>query len=174
VAGCLSEAGIAPARLNRAIMVVRTYPIRVGGTSGWIGQEIEFEELSNRSGIPIDELRKTETGSVSYKQRRVAEFDWGQLRHSVILNGATEIAITFADYFGIENRAATTYSELNDGAQDFVQKVERVAGVPVTLISKALVIPPFLMGCSRRTYAAIFSFCAGVMPPMPMFGRSLL
>ena len=38
----------------------------------------------------------------------------------------------------------------------------------------APVIPPFLTGCSRRTYAAIFSFCAGVMPPMPMFGRSLL
>jgi len=36
------------------------------------------------------------------------------------------------------------------------------------------VIPPFLTGCIRRTYAAIFSFCAGVMPPMPMFGRSLL
>jgi hypothetical protein len=36
------------------------------------------------------------------------------------------------------------------------------------------VIPPFLTGCSRRTYAAIFSFMAGVMPPMPMFGRSLL
>ena len=36
------------------------------------------------------------------------------------------------------------------------------------------VIPPFLVGCSRRIHAAIFSFCAGVMPPMPMFGRSLL
>jgi hypothetical protein len=36
------------------------------------------------------------------------------------------------------------------------------------------VIPPFLMGCVCRTYAAIFSFCAGVMLPMPMFGRSLL
>jgi hypothetical protein len=34
--------------------------------------------------------------------------------------------------------------------------------------------PPFLTGCIRRTYAAIFSFWAGVMPPMPMFGRSLL
>jgi len=38
----------------------------------------------------------------------------------------------------------------------------------------ALVISPFLTGCVRRTYAAIFSFMAGVMPPMPMFGRSLL
>jgi ParB family chromosome partitioning protein len=37
-----------------------------------------------------------------------------------------------------------------------------------------MVIPPFLTGCIRRTYAAIFSFMAGVMPPMPMLGRSLL
>ena len=36
------------------------------------------------------------------------------------------------------------------------------------------VISPFLTGCGCRTYAAIFSFCAGVMPPMPIFGRSLL
>ena len=37
-----------------------------------------------------------------------------------------------------------------------------------------VVIPPFLTRCSRRIHAAIFSFWAGVMPPMPMFGRSLL
>ena len=36
------------------------------------------------------------------------------------------------------------------------------------------VISPFLTGCIRRIHAAIFSFWAGVMPPMPMFGRSLL
>jgi integrase len=36
------------------------------------------------------------------------------------------------------------------------------------------VIPPFLTGCIRRIYAALFSFWAGVMPPMPMLGRSLL
>ena len=36
------------------------------------------------------------------------------------------------------------------------------------------VIPPFLMGPSRRTQAADFSFMAGVMPPLPMLGRSLL
>jgi hypothetical protein len=35
------------------------------------------------------------------------------------------------------------------------------------------VIPPFLAGCGCRTYAAIFSFMAGVMPPMPIFGRSV-
>ncbi len=38
----------------------------------------------------------------------------------------------------------------------------------------ATVILPVLTGFGRRLHAAIFSFCAGVMPPMPMLGRSLL
>ena len=42
------------------------------------------------------------------------------------------------------------------------------------VFKKSRVIPPFLTGCIRRIYAANFSFCAGVMPRMPMFGRSLL
>jgi len=42
---------------------------------------------------------------------------------------------------------------------------DRVVGV---------VIPPFLMGLSRRIQAAASSFIAGAMPPMPMLGRSLL
>ena len=36
------------------------------------------------------------------------------------------------------------------------------------------VILPVLTGRDRRTHAAIFSFMAGVTPPMPMLGRSLL
>ena len=40
--------------------------------------------------------------------------------------------------------------------------------------SSMAVIPPFLAGRIRRIHAAIFSFWTGVMPPMPMFGRSLL
>lgn len=36
------------------------------------------------------------------------------------------------------------------------------------------VIPPFLRGLGRRIYAAIFSFWAGVIPPLPMLGRSWL
>jgi transposase len=36
------------------------------------------------------------------------------------------------------------------------------------------VILPFLTGLYRRIHAASFSFWAGVIPPMPIFGRSLL
>lgn len=41
-------------------------------------------------------------------------------------------------------------------------------------IEVLMVIPPFLVGFWRRIYAANCSFWAGVMPPMPMFGRSWL
>jgi putative intracellular protease/amidase len=36
----------------------------------------------------------------------------------------------------------------------------------------AMVIPPFLMRAMSRGYAASASFCFGVMPPMPVLGRS--
>jgi hypothetical protein len=37
-----------------------------------------------------------------------------------------------------------------------------------------MVIPPFLTGWTGRFYAAILSFMLGVMPPIPILGRSLL
>ncbi|SFD91067.1 hypothetical protein SAMN04488523_103322 [Sulfitobacter brevis] len=60
---------------------------------------------------------------------------------------------------------------------DFVRRAECPAvsiGPRPPATESSMVILPYLTGCRRRTYAAIFSFIAGVMPPMPMFGRSLL
>ena len=34
--------------------------------------------------------------------------------------------------------------------------------------------PPLFRGSEKYGYAAVLSFCLGVMPPMPMLGRSLL
>ena len=42
------------------------------------------------------------------------------------------------------------------------------------LFNVAAVIIPFLAAFKSRAYAACFSFIAGVIPPMPVFGRSLL
>lgn len=140
VSGCLSDAGIAPERVRRVIMVVRTYPIRVGGTSGWMGREILMRMVSDRSGIPMSEFDDVERGTISGNPRRIAEFDWAQLRRSAVLNGATDIAVTFADYLGVENRDATTFAELNEVARAFIERVGRVAGAPVSLVSKEFAV----------------------------------
>ena len=135
--GCISDAGIAPRMVRDVIMVLRTYPIRVGGPSGPMGREIDFATVSGRCVLPVDEIARTERGTVSNRERRIAEFDWGRLRREAELNGATCIALTFADYIDSANRGATSFSTLTTETQDLIRKIERIAGVPVTLVSKA-------------------------------------
>jgi adenylosuccinate synthase len=135
VAGCLADAGIAPTRVRRVIMVCRTYPIRVGGPSGDMKLEITYEALARRSGIEISELLKTETTTTTKKQRRLAEFDWEQLRRSTLLNGPTDIALTFVDYLDKANRMAFRFDQLSIETVRFIEEIERVSGVLVSLIS---------------------------------------
>lgn len=134
--GCLADAGIAPTRVRKVIMVMRTYPIRVGGTSGHMENEITVEEIAARSDVPVAELRKTEVGTVSGKKRRIAEFDWEQVRRSASINGVTDIALTFADYLGIDNRKARSMDELNLATQSFIDQVEKITNARVSLIAK--------------------------------------
>ena len=133
--GCLADAGIAPHRVRHVIMVTRTYPIRVGGTSGPMTLPIESKVVADRSGLPLDQIDKTEVGTISGNKRRIAEFDWEQLRRSAVLNGTTDIALTFADYIAAENQNARRFDQLTYETKDFIAEVERVANAPVSLIS---------------------------------------
>lgn len=135
VSGCLAEAGISPTRVRRVVMVCRTYPIRVGGTSGPMSQEISMEEIARRSGLPLDEVKSTEITSTTHRARRIAEFDWTQLRRSTVLNGPTDIALTFVDYLDARNQKAVRFEKLTRDTLMFIEEVERVSGVPVSLIS---------------------------------------
>jgi adenylosuccinate synthase len=139
VSGCLAEAGIAPRRVRRTIMVCRTYPIRVesppGGTSGPMSQEISFEEVSKRSGIDLERLLKIERTSTTNRARRVGEFDWVLLRRAALLNGPTDIALTFADYLAKVNESAMRFDQLDPATVNFVSEVERVSGASVSLLA---------------------------------------
>ncbi len=137
--GCLAEAGIAPTRVRRTVMVIRTYPIRVespaGFSSGHMENELDWDTISRRSGVPIEELTVTELTSTTKKKRRVAEFDWTLLRKAASLNSPTDIALTFADYITIKNRQAHRFEQLSPETLRFIEEIERVAGAPVSLIT---------------------------------------
>lgn len=139
VAGCLAEAGISPSRVQRVVMVCRTFPIRVqspkDGDSGPMSQPITWEEVSKRSGIPLKELLETEVTTTTKRQRRVAEFDWNLLRLAATLNAPTDIALSFVDYICHENSTAMRFEQLTPRTIRFIEEVEKVATAPVTLIS---------------------------------------
>jgi adenylosuccinate synthase len=136
--GCLAEAGIPPGWVRRVLMVCRTYPIRVqspkGGSSGPL-RAISWSEVSRRSGIPVSELRAHERTSTTHRRRRVGEFDWALLRRASLLNGATDIALTFTDYISLENRKASRFDQLTPDTIKFIDEVERVAGAPVSIVA---------------------------------------
>ena len=116
-------------------MVCRTYPIRVGGPSGPMDYEVTIEDIHERSGIPVDVLSKIETTTTTGRPRRIAEFDWEQFQDSVQLNGPTDIALTFVDYFNESNRSAYRFEQLTPETIRFVEEIERVSGRPVSLLS---------------------------------------
>jgi len=72
------------------------------------------------------------------------------------------------------NSNASLDKKIHDAFQKLIADGEPVTNEKVRKMIGGGVIPPFLMGSSRRIQAAVFSFIAGVMPPIPMLGRSLL
>jgi adenylosuccinate synthase len=139
VGGCLAEAGIAPSRVRKIILVVRTYPIRVqspeGGTSGKMGTEITWEIVAGRAGLNADDIKEAEKTTTTKRGRRVAEFNWELLRLAASLNAPTDIALTFADYLHKRNKNAHRYEQLTTPTIRLVEEIERVAAAPVSLIS---------------------------------------
>jgi adenylosuccinate synthase len=134
-AGCLAEAGVNPRRVRRVVVVARTRPIRVGGTSGPMAEELTLEDVARAAGLPSEDLLEREIGSVTGTVRRIADFDWEQLRRAVELNGATDIALTFADYLDHQNRGAHRFDQLTRETIGFIDDVEHVAGCRVSLVS---------------------------------------
>ena len=133
VAGCLAEAGIAPARVRRVVMVTRTYPIRVGGNSGPLSAELSWDDIESRSGL--EGLAEKERTSRTNRLRRVGEPEWDLLRRSALYNAPTDIALTFADYLSSENAKASRYEQLTQDTLRYVEEVEHVTGARVSLIS---------------------------------------
>jgi len=133
VAGCLAEAGIAPARVRKVVLVTRTYPIRVAGSSGPLTRELTWEEIESRSGLTG--LAEKELTSKTKRLRRVGEPEWDLLRKAALLNAPTDIALTFADYISAKNAEAWRFEQLTEETLQYIDEVERVTGARVSLIS---------------------------------------
>jgi adenylosuccinate synthase len=155
VAGTPSEAGVAPHRLRRCILVCRTYPIRVESpsetdSSGPMSIELKWSEVEKRAEVPRGRLEGSERTSTTDKLRRVGEFEWDLLRRSALVNGPTDIALTFVDYLGKKNRDARRFDQLSPDALLFIEEVERVSGARVSLVSTGFDKRPAIV--DRRTW----------------------
>lgn len=126
----LGEVGLG-VRDFEVIMAVRTYPIRVGGNSGPLPNEITWEEVRRRSGYPVPVAEYTTT---TKRLRRVAEFSWDVVERAVAANCPSQLVVHGADYLDFKNKFANSFEELTDATKNFMQVLRERTGVPVALI----------------------------------------
>ena len=117
----LGEAGVGPKDVDKIIMVIRTFPIRVGGNSGTLPSEISWEEVTKISGYPTPLQEKT---SVSKTIRRVAMFDFDQLIYAARLNSATHFVLTGLDYLDYSNLGKREQGLLTHHTRKFIENVQ--------------------------------------------------
>lgn len=119
-----SEVGVGPTRVNDVIVVFKAYVTRVGG--GPLEGELSLEEAKKRGWFE----RATVTGRV----RRAAPFNFRLAKRAIMINSATQIAITKLDILYPEIKGAREFDELPKEAKEFIVRIEKETGVPVTLI----------------------------------------
>jgi adenylosuccinate synthase len=125
VAAAADDVGLNWRNIAGAIMVVKAVPSRVG--AGPLPNEMDADEIKRR-GI-------AEYGVVTGRLRRKAsEMPWDLLRYAAMLNGPTEIALTFCDHFDPEVTGATRAEQLTPAIRTLIEQVEAATNAPVTIV----------------------------------------
>lgn len=130
-AGFLAEVGVSPRCVDDVIVAFRTFPIRVGGNSGPLPDEVAWSYVQQSSGYPY---RLGELTTTTKRLRRVAKFDPAILKRAVMINGATMLAMHGADYIRFSNKSQTEFEALTPATKDFINQVQQATDVPVTFI----------------------------------------
>lgn len=127
-AGFAMEVGLSPRHIDNITVVVRTFPIRVGGTSGPFGGEISWEDIRRLSGAPAVLPEYT---SVTKRLRRVAHFDIDAVRLACQYNRPTGLAVMGLDRIDYANTGLTSVNDLTSTARQFLRTLETAVGVPI-------------------------------------------
>jgi adenylosuccinate synthase len=129
-AGFAMEVGLSPRLVNNIVMVVRTFPIRVGGPSGPFAEEISWDEIAKNSGAP---QAVPEYTSVTKRLRRVARFDLDAVKAACRFNRPTSLAVMGVDRLDYANTKVTEMGNLTPKARKFLDELVLATGIPVEL-----------------------------------------
>ncbi len=123
-AALLSEVGVGPKKVDEIIIVFKAYVTRVGG--GPLPGELSEEEALRRGWLEI--------ATVTGRKRRAAPFNFDLARRAIMLNSATQAAITKIDVLFPEAAGKTRWEDLPREARDWIEHVENELKIPVTII----------------------------------------
>ncbi|GIG69683.1 adenylosuccinate synthetase [Phytomonospora endophytica] len=124
-AAAMEDVGLNWRLLTDVVMVVKAMPTRVGG--GPLPHEMSAAEAEAR-GI-------AEYGVHTGRARRKASrLDFALLEYAAMLNGPTQIALTFCDHLDPAMRGRRDASAITGEVRALMAEVEEATGAPVTLL----------------------------------------
>lgn len=154
VQAAMDHLSVPPQLVGDVYLNLRTFPIRVGNVHGDAGeqlgysgdfypdcQELSWEEVARRSGMPESEARvlaERERTTVTKRVRRVSTFSHAGLRDAVRVNGATQLVMNFIQYVNWQDNGKrggrAAFDTLSRESREFIDRAEQTAGIPVTLV----------------------------------------
>jgi len=133
-----SDIGVGPTKIDDVVVVFKAFTTRVG--AGPLPNELSLEEAQKRGWV--------EYGTVTGRPRRAAPFSYKLAKRAVMLNGATQAALTKIDVLFPECKGVKDHDKLSKDAKAFIENVEKEIRIPVTLIGTG---PDALEMVDRRT-----------------------
>jgi len=122
--GICADIGLGPTKVDEVIVVFKSYVTRVG--TGPLDKELSLEDAEKKGW--------SEFGTVTGRQRRAADFDFDLASRAIMLNSATQIAITKLDVLFTDCAGETSYDNLSVDAKAFITNIEKELNTPVTII----------------------------------------
>lgn len=119
-----SEAGVGPTKVDNVLVVLKSFMTRVG--TGPLPGELPKEEAVKRGWF--------ETAAGTGRDRRSAPFNFELAKKAVLLNGATQVAVTKLDCVYPKCKGARTYNDLPSDAKQFINEIEKQTRVAAALI----------------------------------------
>ena len=124
-ASFIDDVGLSWKLIDKVVMLVKCLPTRVG--EGPLPYEMSWEEITSK-GLQ-------EYGVNTGRRRRKAfSIDFDKLKYAAMLNGPTEIALTFCDHYDPDIKDQTQPSKITARLRSLIEKIEETVGAPVTLL----------------------------------------
>ena len=120
-----SEVGVGPKKIDEVMVVFKSYVTRVGG--GPLDGELAPEE-AERLGL-------VEIATVTGRRRRAALFNVELAKRAVMLNSATQVAITKLDVLYPVDKCVREWNKLSKDARSWLENIENALKTPITIIS---------------------------------------
>jgi adenylosuccinate synthase len=121
-AAICSDVGVGPTEVTDVVVVFKAFVTRVGSPKA----EKMFGELSEK------ETKKrgwVEYGTVTKRLRRTAPFNFELANRSIMLNGATKIALTKLDVLFPGDMHKKNYNDLSNEAKKWISEIEDQLGM---------------------------------------------